>query len=253
MKSLTLLVVIAILSMLTVQDAQSASLPACPSGTVETIPPYAEKGDPPAVASWFDLDALSDNCHIALKAPAALTIALAATFSYAGTATDIAARLGAISETQGLQYWSVSDDDWRELVTESRALESPDAKSVRADFTAQEILSGQTLYFAQNDSRSWGFNILAMNMVDSSADHLVFKSYNVSAIRMGPVKLIGPENAQSVLFLERVDRKTWKYYSLAVIKRSALAAREKSLINRQYAFFRFLIQQRADEEPPLAP
>jgi hypothetical protein len=50
-----------------------------------------------------------------------------------------------------------------------------------------------------------------------------------------------------------MDDSTWTYYSLAVIKHSALAAREKSLINRQAAFYRFLIRQRPNQDPPLAP
>ena len=245
--------VVLVASILTVQNARSASLPVCPTDTGEPNPPYANTGDLPTVTSWRDLDALPENCHIALQAPATLTIALAATFAYSGTASDIATRLGAISQTQGLRYWSVTDAAWRELVSEAFALTSPHVGSVRADFTSHELLSGLTLYFAQNDSRSWGSNIYAITRLDASADHLVFKSYNVSAIRMGPVKLIGSDDAQSILFLERVDGSTWKYYALAVIKRSVLATREKSLINRQYAFFRYLIQQKPDEDPPLAP
>ena len=187
------------------------------------------------------------------SAPARLTVALAGYFDYSGTVSDLAARLGAISESKGMLYWSVSDDNWRKLITDAFALKTTDADSARADFTSAEILSGQILYSAQKDSRSWGTNVLGMRVVSSSANNLVFKSYNETAIRMGPIKLIRSEDAQSVLFLGRVDDKTWKYYSLAVIKRSVLAARKKSLINRQYAIFRFLTGQKQDEDPPLAP
>ena len=248
------LLIVVLTSILTAQDAQAQSLPVCPSGTDNLpIPAYAASGDPPTVASWSDLDALPDDCHIALQAPARLTVALAGHFDYPGTVSDLAARLGAISESKGMRYWSVSDDGWRKLVSDAFALKIPNAKSARADFTSQEVLSGQTLYFAQKDTRSSGTNVLGMTVLDSSADNLVFKSYNESAIRMGPIKLIRAEDAQSILFLTRADDSTWRYYSLAVIKRSALAARKKSLINRQYAFFRFLTEQKQDEDPPLAP
>ena len=243
-----------LISVPTLGDAQSGSMPVCPFGTGnKPVPEYAASGDLPNVVSWSNLKALPDNCHIALQAPARLTVALAGYFDYSGTVSDLAARLGAISESKGMLYWSVSDDNWRKLITDAFALKTTDADSARADFTSQEILSGQILYSAQKDSRSWGTNVLGMRVVSSSAYNLVFKSYNETAVRMGPIKLIRSEDAQSVLFLGRVDDKTWEYYSLAVIKRSVLAARKKSLINRQYALFRLLTGQKQDEGPPLAP
>ena len=254
MASRSVLLIVALTSILTVQPVQSASLPVCPSGNdEEPVPAYAANGELPTVASWSGLNALPDSCRIALQASAKLTVALAGTFDYPGSVSDLAARLGAISETKGMLYWSVSDDNWRKLVSDAFALESPDADSARADFTSQEVLSGQTLYFAQEDTRSSGTNVLGMSVLDSSADNVVFKSYNETAVRLGPLKLIRSEDAQSTLFLNRVNHGTWTYYSLSVIKRSALAARKKSLINRQYAFFRFLIEQKLDEDPPLAP
>ena len=248
------LLIVALSSIFTVQNAQTESLPDCPSGIdKKPVPAYAENGDLPSVASWSNLDALPESCRLALQSPARLTVALAGIFDYSGTASDLAARLGAISESKGMLYWSVSDEDWRKLVSDAFALKSPDVNSARANFTSREVLSGQPLFSAQEDTRSWGTNVLGMIVLDSSADNIVLKSYNKTAIRMGPIKLIRSEDAQSILFLTRVDDSTWKYYSLAVIKRGALAARKKSLINRQYAFFRFLTEQKQDEDPPLAP
>ncbi|WP_157736317.1 DUF6675 family protein [Granulosicoccus antarcticus] len=232
---------------------QAASTPVCPSSVDAPYPSLGELGNSPSVASWVDLSVLPKNCHVELQAPAALTIALAGRFTETGSIDDIAIRLGAISTTKGLPYWSVTDEDWRELVTDAFAVVSPDTNSARSDFTAQEMLSGQTLYFSQNDSRSWGSNVYSIKAIDSSPDKLVLQSNNISSIRLGPVTLFKPDEVRSVLFINRIDDTTWSYFSLAVITHSSLAARKKSLVNRQAAFYRLLIGQAPDQNPPLAP
>ena len=131
-----------------------------------------------------------------MQAPAALAIALAGRFAHAGSSDQIAARLGAISQTNGLPYWSVTDGEWRTLVSDAFALDSsvsdaarPSAarpNAARTDFTGQEMLSGQTLFFAQNDTRSWGLNLYSIRSIEASADRLVFESDNISPIKLGP-------------------------------------------------------------------
>ncbi len=243
---------------LATSESRAASQPVCPSNDETPYPSFGNTGESPNVASWHDLVTLPDNCNISLQAPAALAIALAGRFTHAGSVDKIAARLGAISQTQGLKYWSVTDQEWSTLVSEAFALDSSDSdkappSAASTDFTGQEMLSGQTLYFAQNDTRSWGLNVYSIRAIESSADHLVFESDNVSAIKLGPITLFQPDDIRSVLFIDRLDDTTWGYYSLAVIRHSSIAAREKSLINRQAAFYRFLTGHAPDQEPPLAP
>ncbi len=250
-------------SLLAVSEAQAASPPVCPMGDETPYPPLGNADESPNVAAWHDLAALPENCHIPLLAPAALTVALAGRFTHAGSVDQIAARLGAISQTQGLPYWSVTDEEWRILVSDAFALDSSDSDSARPtaarlnsprqDFTDQEMLSGKTLYFAQNDTRSWGLNNYSIRAVDSSAGHLIFESDNISPVNLGPVTLFQPGDVRSVLFLDRLDDTTWAYFSLTVIRHNLIAARDKSLINRQAAFYRFLVGQAPDKEPPLAP
>ena len=242
---------------------QAASHPVCPADGELSYPPVGDIDESPRVEVWHDLVALPADCHIPLQAPAALTIALAGRFTHAGSSEQIAARLGAISQTNGLPYWSVTDGEWRTLVSDAFALDSsvsdaarPSAarpNAARTDFTGQEMLSGQTLFFAQNDTRSWGLNLYSIRSIEASADRLVFESDNISPIKLGPVMLFESGDVRSVLFLDRLDDTTWAYFSLAVIRHSAIAAREKSLINRQTAFYRFLVGQAPDKEPPLAP
>lgn len=245
--------VVAGFSVLMPSVSQAASGPTCPENAAAPYPAFGNIGEAPNVAVWSDLIALPENCRIPLQAPAALTIALSGRFTHTGTVAEIAARLGAISKTQDLPYWSVTDQNWRKLVSDAFALDSRDTEAVRPDFSAQEMLSGRTMYFAQNDTRSWGLNVYSIRAINSSADHLVFESDNVSPVRLGPVTLFEPDDVRSVLFIDRLDDTTWAYFSLAVIRHSTLAVREKSLINRQAAFYRFLIGQAPDQVPPLAP
>ena len=90
------------------------------------------------------------------------------------------ARFGAIPELRGVQYWSVSDKRWRVLITEAAALNGPDLKRHRSDFTPAEMMSGEALYFAQDDSRSQGEIICRMQVRESSPDRLILEVENVS-------------------------------------------------------------------------
>lgn len=228
--------------------------PVCPGGKTTTVQPaYAEVGNPPNVGSWKKLSHLPTGCHVSTNSPALLTVSLAARFSHAGTIEDMAGRFGAISQTQGLKYWSATDNNWRVLVKDAAALQSDNKKSVREDFTAKEILGGQTLYFAQNDTRSWGLNVFSMHTAESSEDHLTVVSQNTRPVKLGPVRLFDSNELKTVVFISRADNNSWHYYSLAVVEDSTVAAPEKSLINRQAALYRYLTGQQPDGAPPLSP
>ena len=231
----------------------AASAPLCPGVDTAPRPPYGPVDGPPEVATWTDLHALPDGCLTTLEAPAPLAVALAGRFTHAGSLDDIAARLGAVSTTVGLPYWSVTDREWTPLVSEAVALEGPDTVAGRRDFDAREVLGGDPLYFAQNDTRSWGMNVYRMRTLHASADRLVVETDNVSRIKLGPVTLFAPHAVTSTAFIRRFEGSTWGYYGLTVIRDGAFAAREKSLINRQAALYRFLSGQAPDGAPPLAP
>ncbi len=228
--------------------------PVCPNQASATpFPTFADVGEPPNVGIWKKLSRLPSACHISTDAPALLSVSIAATFSFSGNVEDLAGRFGAVSKTEAVKYWSTTDDNWRELVTNANALQSENKKSTRGDFSAKEILSGETLYFAQNDTRSWGVNVFSMKKITATADQLAVISQNVRPVRIGPVKLFGTGDLQTIVFFSRVDSSNWRYYSLSVVKDSALPAPEKSLVNRQAALYRYLTGQQTDSEPPLSP
>ena len=226
--------------------------PVCPTLENTPFPDYADIGENPRVAVWHDLPATPASCISVNQINAKIVVAMAATFDHSGTLADIAAKAGAISALQDLTYWSVTDNSWRKLISTSIALRSSDSRNTRPDFTADEVLGGNTLYFAQNDTRTWGTNTYSFSTVSLSATRVAFKSENISRIRLGPITLFKPGSIQNLVILSQIDKTTWSYYSLVSIRDSLLAANEKSLINRQAAAFRFLIGQPADREPPVA-
>ena len=231
----------------------AASMPACPSHNTEAYPPYAGANSPPSVATWRGLKRLAPECRTTLQGAAELTVAFASLFTIAGPIDDIAERLGAVSATKGLKYWSVTDQDWRLLISDAYAIESENGSVRRADFTDKELLSGETLYFAQNDTRTWGLNKYSLQVVSSSANHMVVVSQNISSLSIGPIKLFEPGATNTVVFINRLDANTWRYFNLTTIKNSRLPVQEKSVINRQAAFYRLLIGKVPDGTAALAP
>ena len=138
-------------------------------------------------------------------------------------------------------------------MSKSHALNNRNKRSVRPDFAAQEILSGRTLYFAQDDTRSWGLNVYSLRTISSSPDYMIVKSRNISPVRLGPVTIFKSKDSESVLFINRLEDNTWGYFNLSVVHASPLPLRKKSMINRQAAFLRFLVGQVPDGLPALAP
>jgi len=227
--------------------------PVCSADAGETNPPFGLVNQAPAVESWKRLTSLPEGCLVVLPSAAKLTVALAGSFSHAGTIDELIAKFGAISGLKGLVYWSVSHQQWRTLITDAYALESPDAGLSREDFSVTELRSGRMLYFAKNDSSSWGDHVFSMRVIDSSDDHLSVETRNVSAIRLGPLTVFQPEHLRSVVLVNRMHDETWSYYSLGVVMDSKVATPLRSLVNRQAAYFRLLAGQPADRTPPLAP
>jgi hypothetical protein len=182
-----------------------------------------------------------------------LAVALAGAFRAGGGITDLAARLGAISLTRGLTYWSTTDQRWKVLVSDAHALTAAEGGQARDDFSAAEILSGAPLHFAQDDTRSSGTNVYRLRTLHAEGDRLVFEMTNLTAIRFGFVTLFGPESLVSVHFLERGAAGTWLYYGLSAVTEGFVGDHDGSFINRQDAFYRFLANESPTARPPLAP
>lgn len=236
-------------------DARTASpgpQPPCPGGAPPQ-PAFAAEETPPAVGSWRDIYIAADpDCFGRLAGPMDRVVALAARFRHDGSIDDLAARIGAISETEGLAYWSTSDQAWRELIDYAAALAGPALESKRADFTAEEVRSGRSLHFLQNDTRSSGDNVYRLSAFSTSPDHLKVEVVNKSAISFTFVTLFDEGDLHSLHYIMHLGGDLWGYYQLSAVREGSGPVREASFINRAAAFYRFLRGQPGDSEPPLA-
>jgi hypothetical protein len=181
-----------------------------------------------------------------------MVVAVSGTFRFDGDADKLLERLGAASAMQGIRYWSVTDKKWRELITESGAVDSPSSTQRRGDFTAAEMKQGKDLYFVQRDSRSTGEVVYRMRVLEAAKDRLVIETENVSRVRSYIFTLFKPGELRTIHYLSRQSPGVWNYYALTLIGASQSDSHAPSLINRAVALYRYVAGQPTDQEPPLA-
>jgi len=242
------------LILLAAQPASAQPVPPCTADASMVLPAYGDIGGPPAVATWQDIELGGPvECWGSLRGRMALVVALAGRFDGARSLAAIAARFGAISASDGLLYWSTTDQRWRPLIAQAFAVDDPQTLRRRSDFTAAEILSGRTLYFAQDDTRSTGRNIYSLTAREVGPDRLVVEIVNLTTIRFALLTLFEPRALRSRHFIERQAAGDWRYYGVSAVVAGAVAGHEGSFVNRAGAFYRFLIGAPGDAGPPLAP
>ena len=233
--------------------------PSPPCG-VPAQPSYASPGGPPNVRVF------SGAAAGVRWAPPACTgwkdhgfrvlVALAGSVRTDGGADGLLRRFGAISEFQGIRYWSASDKRWRVLITDASALDDPDATRRRRDFTAAEMRSYKELYFMQDDSRSSGKIVYRMRVRENGPTRLVIEIDNVTPIRVLLMTLFHPGDLQFVYFLERQAPDIWGIYSLSRTREGSnilSGGHEASYVSRAVAFYRFIAGIPSDQNPPVFP
>jgi hypothetical protein len=231
--------------------------PRLPCG-VEPLPVFAEPGKAPNIRSWVGKAARG------WKPPACIgwepvdpdmMVALAGSFAYDGDFDGLLARVGAISATKGVRYWSTTEKSWQPLVTDAFALSGPDAALRRADFMAAQITKGQTLYYAQSDNRSSGKTVYRARVLAAGSERLVVEFENASPMKMAFVTMFEVGGAQTVYIIERRSPGTWNFYSLTRTRMASSllpSGSDASYINRALAFFRYIAGIQTDQEPPAA-
>lgn len=241
---------------LLVSRSQAAAPPVtpCSSERPAISPAYGAVDGRPTIETWQDLSlGVEDTCSKAIRGRMRLVVALAGRFRSAKSLEELAARLGAISSMKGLLYWSISDGRWRELISDAFALRAPTPDARRPDFSAEEILSGRPLYFAQDDTRSTGLNLYSMTVRKLGAGRMAVEIVNLTPIRFLLVTLFEPRSLYSVQFIGRSAPDVWDYYALSAMRDGSLDGHEGSFINRAAALYRFVRGVPGDGEPPLAP
>lgn len=245
----------AVLALVLLHPASAADGPIAPcvAGAADMRPAYGPVDGAPNLAWWRDIVIPEGGCLGEIRGHMELVVALAGRFHDPRTLEDMARRMGAISQTVGLRYWSVTDADWRTLLSEAFALSAPDVAQRRADFSAAELLSGRSLYTAQRDTRSTDLNVYQLRARRVDPHRLVLESRNRTPIRFLVFELFEPGTLQVIHILDRLGPNLWAYYTLSAVRRGTLESDPRSMINRSAAYYRFLRGVPADRDPPLAP
>jgi hypothetical protein len=231
----------------------AAAEPPCTATVQMDYPPA---GAPPAITVLRGSEAAQwkpPSC-IGWSSPSKLVIALKGSFRFQGALNDLLARLGAISTLAEIRYWSVTDKQWNLLAREASALHGPDPKSRRPDFSGQELMQGEALYYWVDDTRS-GNITYRFNVRERTADRAVIVSENVTPVRRFLMTLFKPGALQSALVVQRLSPNVFGLYILNRTGEgsSLLAAgHEESYVNRANALFRQMAGIRTDLEPPAA-
>jgi hypothetical protein len=204
---------------------------------------------PPSCTGWAPSNDHGYRTMVALSARIEL--------SAGQDASELLRRMGALSSLKDARYWSVTDQQWRPLVTDIWAVDNSEPRQQRADFTATELASKRDVYFVQHDSRSTTGVVYRMRVRENGPDRLVVQTENVSRIRLLLMTLFQPEALQTVHFFQRISPTIWGYYSLSRATEkgtsSLVDGHAASYVNRAVAYYRFLAGIPTDRDPPLAP
>jgi hypothetical protein len=229
-----------------------------PCGT-SPWPPYADVAGPPTVEVWND-----GNTGSRWEPPACtgwdrgrfdLVVTVSGRFRGHDRVEAILSRVGAVSRWVGVRYWSVSRKRWQDLIVAAHALDGPDGRQRRADFTADEMRPDRDLYFSQTSSGS-GAVVYRLRVRELRADRLVLETENVTMIRVLAMPLFKPGDFRTLYSFERSSPGVWSYYSLSGVNRGSNPlnqGHEASYVNRAVAIFRHIAGLPTDQEPPAAP
>ena len=229
--------------------------PQPPCGSDPT-PAYSDLDKPPATGFWDRSDPARDwmppiCTGWTVRGFSTLTV-IAGRFRTTAGAAAVRTRVGAVSEMKGMRYWSTTHKDWRTLIDDAFATNSPTSVKRRMDFSPDEIREGASVYFQQTDNLS-GKAIYRMHVLESTPDRLVFETENVTTMRYLLYPLFHPGDLQAIYFLDRESSGVWRYFSMVRTGTNASglsSGHEASSINRAVAFYRFVADIPSDLEPP---
>jgi hypothetical protein len=231
-----------------------ATEPHPPCDGVDPTPPYGAAKEP-AIESWSRLEWTAPACLAWSDARYRFVIAIAGRIEAAGAAT-VKTRLGAVSASRGLVYWSVTESAWRVLIKDASALSAVQGDR-REDFTPAELREGVTLHFVEEDNRSEEPVTYAMRVLESKPDRIVVETENVTPIKALLATLFPPGTLRTAYIATRIDPQTWGFYviSAATDGASGLVSLAKSSYeNRARALFaHFAGVEIAHDRPPRGP
>src|SRR5580704_3207561 len=143
----------ALLAMLLCQTQGYAQLRPQPPCGQEPIPPYPGLDDSAIVKSWSKSDLGRDweppSCTGWAAVGFTTLVTTVARFRHTSDAEGLLHHIGAISELEGLRYWSTTHKRWQTLIVDAYALTDSQLGQRREDFTPSEMKEGNALYFEQ--------------------------------------------------------------------------------------------------------
>lgn len=212
-------------------------LPVPPCGNAEPVPAYGDASNP-AIETWSRIEWTPPRCLAFNDSRFKFVTAVAGRIE-APDAAALRARLGAISTSRGLQYWSVSEGAWRVLIKDAAALTGEHGER-RDDFASAELREGATLHFVEQDNRSDGPVTYAMHVLESKDDRLVVETQNVTPVRALLATLFPPHAMRTAYILTRIDSRTWGFYAISAATEHAsglVSLAKNSYENRAKALF----------------
>ena len=221
----------------TVAFAADAPAPRPPCGNSDPVPAYGAADDP-AIDSWSTLAWPAPAC-VAWTDPRYKFVIAVAGHIDAPDAAELRRRLGAVSASRGLHYWSVTESAWRVLIKDAAALSGAEGPR-RDDFAPAELHEGATLYFVEQDNRSDAPVTYAMHVLESKSDRIVVETENVTPIKALLVTLFAPGALRTAYVLTRIDSRTWGLYVLSAATEQAsglVSIARSSYENRARALF----------------
>ena len=229
----------------------AAPAPRPPCGDANPVPAYGEASDP-AIESWSRIEWAAPPCLAWSASRYKFVIAIAGRIE-AADAAAVLRRLGAVSTSRGLLYWSVTESAWRVLIKDAAALSGAQGER-RDDFAPAELREGATLHFVEQDNRSDEPVTYAMHVLDSKPGRIVVETENVTPVKALLATLFPAGTLRTAYVLTRIDSQTWGFYAIsaATERASGLVSLAKtSYENRARALFAHFAGVAVDREKSL--
>jgi hypothetical protein len=140
------------------------------------------------------------------------------------------------------------------MFTRATALDGPDPKKLRGDFSAAEMRAGHDVYFLAADNRSGDNTVSRLHVREAQSGHVIIETANMTPLRWMFLPFAAPGNVQTWYFLDRETDGSWRFYSLTrVLYASSFFVHfvaAESYINRALGMYRHLAGIPTDRDPP---
>ena len=181
-------------------------------------------------------------------------LAIAGSFRTREDIATIARRVVSFSTLTNVRYWSITNQEWRELFSEAGTLSKPNLQSRRNDFTDVDVQAGAQLHYFQDENTLLGPVVFRMKIHDRTFDQLVFSIVNISPFQVAVLDVVKTGRFEQFYFIRKGRGDTWTYYSLVrtQLNHAFLSPSPSSSLNRASAYFRHIAGLAYESKFPFA-